>query len=448
MSFAIVCMVHENKTVDVGGISKCGQVIEAKEAEVEGEFDWNKDVKGLILSAFFWGYLGSQVLGGMAASRFGGRRIIVATILGSSLMTLASPVAARTSPYLLAALRVLIGFLQGATFPAMHTMWSVWGPPLELSVLTGVTYAGAQIGNVVVLPLSGFLCKYGFDGGWPSIFYILGLAGLVWCAAWMYMVSDRPSNHPRISAEERDYIINAVEASMGKQTDKPMATPWSKILTSKAVWACWIGHFAGDWGAYTMLVSLPSFLKDVLGFDLSALGIVSAIPYIAYFLVINVGGILSDYIRSHKILSTLNTRRAAMLIALLGQGLFLVLSGYCGCGQEVLVIVFITAGMAISGLQYSGFVVNYLDIAPPFSGTVMGMGNPLSCLAGIVSPMVTSALTPTGAQEEWQMVMWLTAAILTVGALAFSSMASGEVQEWAKTKGSDSSEEEIPLKEA
>ncbi|KHJ81239.1 hypothetical protein OESDEN_19075 [Oesophagostomum dentatum] len=141
---------------------------------VTGEFEWSKTVQGHILGAFFWGYLGSQVLGGYLASRFGGKRVILACVLGSSLLTLASPVAARTNAYLLAGLRVAVGFLQGATFPAMHTMWSVWGPPLELSVLTGVTYAGAQIGNVFVLPLSGFLCQYGFDGGWPSIFYILG----------------------------------------------------------------------------------------------------------------------------------------------------------------------------------------------------------------------------------------------------------------------------------
>ncbi|VDM65842.1 unnamed protein product [Strongylus vulgaris] len=77
----------------------------------------------------------------------------------------------------------------------------------------------------------------------------------------------------------------------------------------------------------------------------------------------------------------------------------------------------------------------------------MGMGNTISCLAGIVSPMVTSALTPNGTQEEWQSVLWVTAAILGIGTLIFTLFASGEVQDWAKLKGGDIAEE-LPLKEA
>ncbi|CAD6196828.1 unnamed protein product [Caenorhabditis auriculariae] len=450
MSLAIVCMVTENTTVDgsVTAIPKCvdPDASTTTKSEMIGEFDWDKKLSGFVLSAFFYGYVGSQILGGYLATHYGGKRVVLVTVLGSALLTLANPIAARTSVYALILLRAAIGFLQGATFPAVHTMWSVWGPPSELSVLTGITYAGAQIGNVIVLPLSGYLCENGFDGGWPSIFYIIGSCGLLWCISWIYFTSDRPSTHPRISAGEREYIISSVEASVGKNTGTPPATPWLSIFKSKEVWACWVGHFAGDWGAYTMLVSLPSFLKDVLGLDMGSLGVWASIPYIMYFIAINIGGVLADTIRKKELLSTLNTRRSAMLVALIGQAIFLVLAGYCKCGQKYLVVGLVTAAMAISGLQYSGFVVNYLEIAPPFSGTVMGIGNTISAVAGMASPAVTSFLTPNGTSEEWQSVLWLTAAILVFGAVFFSIFASGSCQPWAKLDAAEG-HELAPLRE-
>ncbi|PIO74979.1 hypothetical protein TELCIR_03013, partial [Teladorsagia circumcincta] len=227
-----------------------------------------------------------KVLGGYLASRFGGKRVILATILGSSLLTLASPVAARTHAYILAGLRVAIGFLQGATFPAMHTMWSVWGPPLELSVLTGVSYAG--------------------------------VIGVIWCAVWTYVITDRPSDHPLISEAEKEYITKAVEASTGKRT--------GKLGMVSAV----------PYIAYFVVINIGGFLADFIRSReiLGTLNTRRAAMLIAYFVVINIGGFLADFIRSREILGTLNTRRAAMLIALLGQAMFLVLSGYCGCGQE------------------------------------------------------------------------------------------------------------------
>jgi len=60
-------------------------------------------------------------------------------------------------------------------WPAASTMWSRWAPPGERSRLIAFGNAGSQIGNVVALPLGGFLCVNGFDGGWPSIFYVFGI---------------------------------------------------------------------------------------------------------------------------------------------------------------------------------------------------------------------------------------------------------------------------------
>jgi len=34
--------------------------------------------------------------------------------------------------------------------------------------------SGSMMGNVLALPLCGLLCKYGFDEGWASIFYVIG----------------------------------------------------------------------------------------------------------------------------------------------------------------------------------------------------------------------------------------------------------------------------------
>ncbi|EJW72494.1 hypothetical protein WUBG_16598, partial [Wuchereria bancrofti] len=99
-------------------------------------------------------------------------------------------------------------------------MWSMWAPPLERSLLTGVTYAGAQIGNTAVMPLSGLLCKYGFAGGWPSIFYIIGTAGVLWCLLWFFYVSDRPSQNKRISKKELSYIENSLADILASDSKK------------------------------------------------------------------------------------------------------------------------------------------------------------------------------------------------------------------------------------
>ena len=60
---------------------------------------------------------------------------------------------------------------------------------------------------MLMLGVGGFFCEWtSFDGGWPSIFYVGGGIGLIFCLIWAFMVYDSPAEHPRISPRERLYI--------------------------------------------------------------------------------------------------------------------------------------------------------------------------------------------------------------------------------------------------
>lgn len=58
------------------------------------------------------------------------------------------------------------------------------------------------MGTVMALAISGVLCDSEFLGGWPSSFYVIGSLGLIWAAAWFYLVRDSPAEHPRMQTLE------------------------------------------------------------------------------------------------------------------------------------------------------------------------------------------------------------------------------------------------------
>eukprot|EP00911_Craspedida_sp_UC1_P001061 UC1_evm1s797 len=122
------------------------------------EFYWSNSEKGNVLSAFFFGYICTQVLGGYVAARYGGKYVYGCGVLVTTLLTLLTPLVAHNMPALLA-LRVVEGFGEGVTYPAMHAIWSVWAPPLERSKLAAIGYSGAYLGTVIALPISGILAS-------------------------------------------------------------------------------------------------------------------------------------------------------------------------------------------------------------------------------------------------------------------------------------------------
>jgi len=77
------------------------------------EFSWDEKTQGLILSSFFWGYVVTQMPGGMLADKYGGKATLGIGMLFSSVGTILTPFVARTyGPSVLIVLRLIIGLAQ------------------------------------------------------------------------------------------------------------------------------------------------------------------------------------------------------------------------------------------------------------------------------------------------------------------------------------------------
>jgi hypothetical protein len=46
-----------------------------------------------------------------------------------------------------------------------------------------------------------------------------------------------------------------------RQFKQKLSPPWGKFFTSAPVWAIIAAHFAENWGFYTLLTQLPTFMR-------------------------------------------------------------------------------------------------------------------------------------------------------------------------------------------
>lgn len=137
----------------------------------------------------------------------------------------------------------------------------------------------SSLGAALTLPICGFLID---KFGWESAFYSTGLIGVVWSIAWFFLVYDSPSEHPRISEKERIDLETKIAAGQGKGV-KPSRVPWMAILTSSHVWAIVITHGCSVFCFLTVVNQLPTYMKEVLHFDIKKNGALSSLPYLGKF---------------------------------------------------------------------------------------------------------------------------------------------------------------------
>ncbi|KAG6467584.1 hypothetical protein ZIOFF_074614 [Zingiber officinale] len=294
----------------------------------------NQSSKGLILSVFYYGYVVSQVPGGLAAQYVGGRRVLLFSFLLWSLTCAFAPLDAGKVNMMVVA-RFLVGVAQGFIFPSIHTILAQWVPPHERSRSVSLTTSGMYLGAAVVC-----LC----------------------CQVWFSSDPVR-SEHPKAAA-----------VGFGEHN----------------LHAIMVNNFTFHYTLYVLMNWLPTYFELGLQLSLQDMGSSKMIPYFNMFIFSNTGGILADHLITRRFLSVTKTRKLLNTIGFVIAALALMAIPLFRNPSWTVICSSISLGFLALGR--AGFAVNHMDMAPRYAGIVMGVSNTAGTLAGIVGVGLTGRI--------------------------------------------------------
>ncbi|XP_076653556.1 major facilitator superfamily transporter 3 [Halictus rubicundus] len=464
VSVAIVTMVNhtaikqpamdenESDFATVLTVGECqyddGSVNVTKNVAEDGPFVWNEPLQGLILSAYFWGYMVSLLPGGRMAELLSAKWVMNGSVLLNVAACILSPVAASLHYSLFIVCRILQGIGGGVTFPAMHVMIAKWAPPNERSVLASIVYAGTALGTVISILLTGLLAA---NLNWVWIFYIEGALCLIWCAAWWIMVEDSPEEQTRfISQQEKDYIMESLgRTKTANEPKERLAVPWKEVLKSKPFMAILIAHFCSNFGWYMLLIELPTFMNQILKFDMTSNAGLSSMPFLCMWIFTMILSKVLAIMQSKNMITVTVSRKIGTLFSSVVPMFCLIGVSYVGCNRT-LAVALMTIGVTCIGGMYSGFLSNHIDIAPNFAGTLVAITNCVATIPGFIVPIFVGKLTH-GNQTigAWRVIFFTTVTLYIVEMLVYTIFGSGEEQPWNKAKPTDeeTSDQTLPLKD-
>lgn len=404
-------------------------------------FDWSRSTQDMILSSFFWGYIILQVPAGWLAGRIGGKYLMFFAMSATGVINLLLPMAATKGDYMaVCACRILMGLTQGLLYPSIHGVLGQWAPVAERSRLGTFVYAGAQLGTIIELLTSGLLAAS--DWGWPSVFYVAGISCIVWSIIWLVLGDSTPATSRWISKEERKYIERNT-GSNDKDHDK-LPTPWKGILTSLPFWAILLAHCGQNLGFWTLLTEMPSYMKYVLDVDIKENGKLSALPYVAMYLLSFFFSWVADFLVNRNIIRLVTSRKIFNSIAHWGPAVALLGLSYLPSGNLSLAVIILTITVGLNGAHYSGFMMSHIDLSPNHASTMMGFTNGMGAIFSILAPFTVSIVVKDQTQaSQWRYVFFISAGFYFLTNLFFLLFISDEVQPWNEIEPSKALEDGV-----
>ena len=336
---------------------------------MQSELGISPEQWGWVVGMFALAYAAFEIPTGSMGDRIGPRKVLTRIVLWWSAFT--SLTGAVSSYIALLGTRFLFGAGEAGAYPNESASISRWFPSAERGRAHGVVWMASRIGGilspVLVVPIQA---RY----GWRMSFYVFGVLGVIWAAAWFAWFRDNPAEKKAVTKRELEEI--------GPPAASHKTLPWGQVLRRPNLWWIMVMYHTYCWGSFFYLSWLHTFLVKGRGFSEAEIAAYSWLPFAFGGTANFLGGFVSDRLVRRWGLKW--GRRAVGLSGLAASALFI--TATMTTQDKIASVVFLALGYAGSDFMLPVAWAVCLDVGRNYAGAVTGAMN----TAGQIGSFLTS----------------------------------------------------------
>ncbi|WP_435281158.1 MFS transporter [Streptomyces koelreuteriae] len=374
--------------------------------QMSDDLGFSEAAYGLGAGLFFIGYFLFEVPSNLMLQRVGARTWIARIMISWGVVSASFMFVHNEATFYV--LRFLLGAAEAGFYPGVILYCTYWFPSQRRARVIAMFMSAIPVAGIFGNPLSGWIMDrfQGVNGwqGWQWIFLLEAIPALLIGVATLFYLDNSVRDAKWLTDEEKDVVERAIAEDAAHQTVHGRV--WDAFREPKVWLMCFI-YFCFVMGQYALTFWMPTFIESTGIEGNLAIGVLSAVPFLAALVTMNLFGRSADKRRE---------RRWHLVVpSLMGAVGFSLAAGWAGSTALSLVALSVAAaGVLTCSPLFWSLPTAFLG------GTAAAVGlaviNSVGNLAGFVSPYMIGALKD--ATGSTSLPMYVLALSLVVGAAA------------------------------
>ena len=243
------------------------------------DLGFSEAVYGFGAGLFFVGYLLLEIPGALIVHRWGARLWMSRILISWGFVTVMTGFVRTANDFYFA--RFLLGVAEAGFIPGAIVYLNQWFPSQHRARAMARLLIGGTFALVIGGPISGAILTVNWMGlaGWRWVFILEGIPAVTMGVLILFIMTDRPAKASWLRPEEREWVINELEAEKQRKVQFGKITVW-QAFRHPAVLILAALEVLANMGNIAFGLWLPTMIQRASGLPPHLAAAVSALPFV------------------------------------------------------------------------------------------------------------------------------------------------------------------------